>query len=321
MALQMYVDPNLAARFKFEGPASLGAGIGGGLNKLGDAWGQMQEQRKKEAQEADALRKLAEVRQYADKDTLRTIGIGSLRGLVQGKQAEEAYNLHKAQIDYTIERTAALANQRLEPSFLSEVAKYGAQPSEVPTPFSNEEFDRRTRPLDLRSILEAGGRTGYNVDLRTVDDILRAAGGGSAATLPLGATMEVPGGTLIGTGKTPHFVKGKEIVESLDPKKYPWVYDQSDEKFLAGLNNEPDAKVREQAAASRISMVRKTSEVKTPYLFGLFGGGQGLGQPAPKEQKPPAAPAQPAVGTVRTQNGHRFQLQADGIWRHLGPAN
>jgi hypothetical protein len=97
MALQIYTNPNLAPELLYAGANALGHGLGQGLQQAGDNISKALDQRKKESQEADALRKLAEVRGWADKDTLNMLGIGQLRGLSQAKHDEEQYQLRDVQ--------------------------------------------------------------------------------------------------------------------------------------------------------------------------------------------------------------------------------
>lgn len=97
MALQIYTNPNLAPELLYAGANQMGHGLGLGLAAAGEHIGAALDQRKKESQEADALRKLAEVRGWADKDTLNLYGIGQLRGLAQAKHDEESYQLRDVQ--------------------------------------------------------------------------------------------------------------------------------------------------------------------------------------------------------------------------------
>ncbi len=77
-------------------------------------------------------------------------------------------------------RKAAAENASRAPAFFQRAAEAGSAPGDLPFDIAPEEFDRRTAPLDARSLMEAAGHTGYNPG-NQVDDLLRALQSGAAA--------------------------------------------------------------------------------------------------------------------------------------------
>lgn len=241
MPLQIYADPGLAARLTFEGGNALGAGIGGGLSKLGEGAGAYLEKQKKEREEADALRKYLSHR-GVNKDVLGTMSLGELRGEEKGIAAEQTAQLQQAHMEaykamaaenqaQAQARAAQVSNQGKFSDFMSRFADATAPSMEGMGPVSNEGYDAQRSGLNKAA--EALARSGYYP--QDVDATLKLFMGNQGQKgLPLGAVSKVydEGGNEIGThvgqGEqlAPHFspTTGIRPWQSIDSDKYPDVY-------------------------------------------------------------------------------------------------
>lgn len=184
--------PDTTSQSSWLGTQALAGGISGGMKTLADSLGAAMEKRKNEnaqAKASEALFKSTPELQDAlqideehfkglssrEKNELVRGGIGKLslmeslaRGQQERQMAESVLN-QRAQQEARF-RAGGLALGRL--------GEMGQEPDSVPGPFSNEEFDRRTRQPGMMDVFRelgaAGAATGAGVDLRNVDDFSRA---------------------------------------------------------------------------------------------------------------------------------------------------
>lgn len=241
MALQIYT-PDRTADFRMAGLSALASGIGGGFSQglasMSEAFTKAQEKKKQLASQgkaADALFKaspeLAKLTGMTPEDWALLAPEDKIAA-VQGAQGAQAFEEGQRKGRLDVMRLMAaeqeLANAEREPAFLNELAQMGQAPEAVPSPMNNEAFDQRTRPVDLAGLAGAAGRTGYRLDMRTADDLLRAANAGKAdgEVMAPGEFIEDPitgtrfltrGKTMLPSGTNPAKMVG-EAEPVVDPR-------------------------------------------------------------------------------------------------------
>ena len=321
MALQYFGDPGLAAKLTYAGTSGLGEGIGSGLAAFGRGLGRRleknEETQKREGQEADALRKLAELRGYASKDQLKVESLGNLRGLVQAKELEGIEQLRAAQLRAynaaAAENEAQAANIGKAGQFWQALSAYsGSQvPQAPPGPLAPEVLDSFEAlagnyaggSVGLPQLSSAMALSGYQPTAADMSLLGRMAEGAAGAVPPIGMTVPVTAGGKKGSilfkgTKEGQFVAEDE--EKPDPADFltaqeaPWVFAPTETEYAAGLVNAQKGLTKGQSKEliRRAALTRKAA-IRTPPLPGIFGFGGGFGGGA-SPQPPGGAPAQPA---------------------------
>lgn len=218
MPYQVYTDPNLAAQLQAQGGRDLAHGVSSGVASLVKGFTEGMEERKRLGQVAKAsesfVKALTDDERSAlkipDADTFALLGardkIGAVTGALQAQGYQRAHQEMAARAEQIKQWQSEQANQEREPGFLKLVGQMGQAPEDVPAPVGNEEFKRRTAPVNARALLGAAAAAGYRPNLEHIAPLLRALQP-AGETLPLGAMQRVEGGgRLVGTGGAPHFV-------------------------------------------------------------------------------------------------------------------
>jgi len=185
--LNIYTNFN-ADKSILAGGAALSAGIGHGIESLGESIGKALEKRKQRGQLATSLRKTLSVAYPEKKDQFATMGLEDLQGTLEGEavrsaqaKEERARRLDDALMEQRALQAQsireALANAQQEPAFLSRMGEL-MQPR-MEGPGAGEEGPANQVPgLSPAAALGAASRdTGYRPDLRgAIDDLIRNGG-------------------------------------------------------------------------------------------------------------------------------------------------
>lgn len=112
-----------------------------------------------------------------DKLSLSAMRAGEPTALVTGAFKALGVKQQVQSLRDTLEqRRARESAAQREAAFSRELAplmEAGQAPENIPSPFSNEQFDRRTKPVDLRAVLAAASRTGNALN-PNVDNLMTA---------------------------------------------------------------------------------------------------------------------------------------------------
>lgn len=227
--------PFTADKSILAGGASFAEGTGRGLEHLGEGIGKAIEAKKQRGQLAKSLRQTLSVAYPERKDEFATMGLPELQGTLEGEAVKSANAKAALHESLQQEQLAEVMDRRRSraalPDLYRSLAGAGQAPEEVPSPLGNAEFDRRTRPLDSRTLFESLGRSGAPVDVRDAADLAGALerGRGDAALGepkfyedPVsGERFSVFGKSMASSGTNPAKVRDKtaipKVVVSEDP--------------------------------------------------------------------------------------------------------
>lgn len=178
MGIQIWTSDQ-SPQIRMAGANALAEGIGRAGQSLGDSLGKAMEEKKRQGQLASSLRKTLSVAFPDRKDEFNTMGLPDLQGELEGQALASARQRQQQQQASLAASLQAQAEERANaarfPAFAQAIGEMGQAPDDVPGPLNNAEFDRRTRPVDLASVMAAAGRTGYRPNEGSLDDLMRAA--------------------------------------------------------------------------------------------------------------------------------------------------
>jgi hypothetical protein len=163
-----------------QGAAGAGAAIGSGIEKRLDESKRLNTAGKAAKTFLDALIDASDdddtnksMRKEANKGLSSTDAIAAMTGKLQAQGYATAQAHFKEVMLRLTGQKAQNENLAKAPAFYQEAAGYGTAPGDVPFDATPAEFERRTAPLDVRALMAAAGKTGYNPG-NQVDDLLRA---------------------------------------------------------------------------------------------------------------------------------------------------
>ncbi len=167
------------------GGAALGQGIGRGLESLGQSIGKALEEKKRKGQLATSIRKTLSVAYPDRKDEFATMGLPDLQGALEGEAMKRAEMRAKLTEDVQRAQLGEFLAKQNERQSMTDIAgqlsQQGQAPENVPAPFNNAEFSRRTAAPDLMSAIAKLG-PGRGIEPRAAADLadsiarMRAAG-------------------------------------------------------------------------------------------------------------------------------------------------
>jgi hypothetical protein len=199
-----------------QGAAGAGAAIGSGIEKRLDESKRLNTAGKAAKTFLDALIDASDdddtnksMRKEANKGLSSTDAIAAMTGKLQAQGYATAQAHFKEVMLRLTGQEAQNKNLAKAPAFFQEAASYGTAPGDVPFDATPAEFERRTAPLDVRALLEAAGKTGYNPG-NQVDDLLRALKQSSPGMGPevLKALGMVPSGGMVNPNLTASITYG-----------------------------------------------------------------------------------------------------------------
>lgn len=310
--MQIYTGDRVGD-YIMQGAQGLGAGIGGGLANMADAFAKAQEKKKQLAAQGKAADALVK----SSPDLLKSLGMtpedwalqsptdkhaavqGAMgaQAFAEGQQQGQERTLRMLEMERRLEaQDAEAANRGKAGSFFGELSS--AMRPDAPEPGS----EGPTRPgMDLAgAVAFASERSGYNPPASIQDNFINVLAkqhepAKAPRGLPLGTVQPVDGiGSIVGTGEDfePNFVPTpRPKPEDAPAPNYPWLFTDDKNVFTNNLLA-LDPKARDAAIAARkaYNAAIGRDDPLRDALAQLLGGKQpdkaGGGSPGPASTAP-----------------------------------
>lgn len=268
-----------------------GQGVGSGIANFAQEFDQAREKKKMRAargKAADAFYKAtpefqkhysAEDWSLLSPDDKAAAMEGGLKAqaFAEGQTLERERMLRmKAVEDHLKDTEAERQNRGRFGAFANDLAQMGQKREDLPQVLSPAEMDRRTRPVDFAGVMGAAARSGHQPDLRTIDDIIRAANSGKGVDW---STLEPREWTASTGEKFAYGPKGQpQRLRNLSNKVEPFV-EPTTKKPIPGVYMLNGEKVDIRTAVEKSGMLppNATNEQKRGIwdsIASLWGGGK-----------------------------------------------